>query len=46
MTSGPGEARAPEGRRRRANEGRITANVIFIPGPCRGQRGHQQTGDE
>jgi len=41
--------RAPsmrERERRRANEGRITANVIFMPGPRRGQRGHQQTGDE
>lgn len=37
---------ARERERRRTNEGRITANVIFMPGPRRGQRGHQQTGDE
>lgn len=41
-----GLPRAWEGERRRTNEGRITANVIFIPGPLRGQRGHQQTGYE
>lgn len=38
--------RVREGARRRANEGRIATNVIFISGPRRGQRGHQQTGDE
>lgn len=38
--------RVREGARRRANEGRIAVNVIFISGPRRGQRGHQQTGDE
>lgn len=39
-------SRVREGARRRANEGRIAVNVIFISGPRRGQRGHQQTGDE
>ena len=35
-----------EEARRRANEGRIATNVIFISSPRRGQRGHQRTGDE
>lgn len=43
-------AGAERGERREERvEGHITsgtADVIFIPGPGRGQRGHQRTGDE
>lgn len=47
---GRGEPRSLGRRRRGGGEGAVlrsgTTDVIFIPGPGRGQRGHRRTGDE
>lgn len=40
------ERRGARGKREKCITSAARTDVIFIPGPGRGQRGHQRTGDE